>query len=174
MSPCKWSTYIRHNCGLHKYLKVINISSSVCLMCLVIGYLCCGLPLSNPSCLWVGLVLGGVEVGGAFTSFFPLYGRCTYVFLCFIRSCWKPRRPPSVCFHIFLSSLWAGWTERLLGYVGLWGSPRGTQGVAGSFLMMTENKDGRKEEEERRRRSTSVGIPWRGLESDKCLTRSDG
>lgn len=26
--PCKWNTYIRHHCGLHKYLKVINISSS--------------------------------------------------------------------------------------------------------------------------------------------------
>lgn len=47
-SPCKWNTYIRHHCGLHKCLKVINISSSVRLMCLVIGYLCCGLPLSKP------------------------------------------------------------------------------------------------------------------------------
>lgn len=43
----KWNTYIRHHCGLHKCLKLINISSSVRLMCLVIGYLCCGLPLSS-------------------------------------------------------------------------------------------------------------------------------
>lgn len=53
-SPCKWNTYIRHHCGLHKCLKVINISSSVRLMCLVIGYLCCGLPLSKtPHCTLV-------------------------------------------------------------------------------------------------------------------------
>lgn len=75
-SPSKWNTYIRHHCGLHKYLKVINISSSVRLMCLVIGYLCCGLPLSN-SPLHFGICAHACTYS---TSLAALY-RCVFVFM---------------------------------------------------------------------------------------------
>lgn len=79
----KWNTYIRHHCGLHKCLKVINISSSVRLMCLVIGYLCCGLPLSKPPlhfgiCVHVCVCVNGVAMCMCVRAFM----HTTYVCVC--------------------------------------------------------------------------------------------
>lgn len=87
MPPCtfvlllaKWNTYIRHHCGLHKCLKVINISSSVRLMCLVIGYLCCGLPPSKPPVALVCVCVNIYIVAGCVQS--RIQYVCVYVCVC--------------------------------------------------------------------------------------------
>lgn len=105
MPPCtfvlllaKWNTYIRHHCGLHKCLKVINISSSVRLMCLVIGYLCCGLPPSKPPVALVCVCVNIYIVAGCVQS------RIQYVCVCMCVYACKPTFfvPTCVCLYMFV------------------------------------------------------------------------
>lgn len=100
----KWNTYIRHHCGLHKCLKVINISSSVRLMCLVIGYLCCGLPLSKPPlhfgiCVHVCVCVNGVAMCTCVRAF--MHTTCVCVCACSHLFFWRVMCLVCLCVCVF-------------------------------------------------------------------------
>lgn len=103
----KWNTYIRHHCGLHKCLKVINISSSVRLMCLVIGYLCCGLPLSKPPlhfgiCVHVCVCVNGVAMCTCVRAFMHT---TMCVCVCMLAFVFLARNVPCLCVCVCVPSL---------------------------------------------------------------------
>ena len=108
-SPHKWNTYISHHCGLHKCLKVINISSSVRLMCLVIGYLCCGLPLSKPP-----LHFGICVCVTIYSIHIVAMGLCDFISVCVCACLCTGSHVCAFCFFLFLLLfllLWFSWQE---------------------------------------------------------------